>query len=112
MTEIRQCNREGCKMMASRYPRVLVNPRGWQVLTLWAPLVMAIPLAICLLHQDEFDPHDFLDEASCARVQAELERLGKMPCDFNSARVEWARIGARDWCANQAGPGATVGTVH
>ena len=92
------CNVEGCGMRAVRYPRVKIwakpDARGWR----GQPMTMFLPMAICPLHQDHFPVQDFLHPAARVRLSSELAKQGKAPADFDSAKVEWARVGDADWC--------------
>lgn len=92
------CNVEGCEHQAVRYPKVKIwakaDARGWR----GQPMTMLLPMAICVLHQDGFPVQDFLHPAARVRLSGELAKLGKAPADFDSAKVEWARVGDADWC--------------
>ncbi len=90
------CSREGCDHPASRYPRVLMMAAGHRR-GQSEPLAMLVPLPLCVVHQDDFDPQDFLGDESRRRLRAALMRRGTALPDFSSAWVEWARIGDRDW---------------
>lgn len=89
------CNVADCPHPATRYPRVLIDAKGARESD--APLVMVLPMAICVLHQDGFPVQDFLHPAARVRLSAALAEQGKAPADFDSARVEWARVGDADW---------------
>lgn len=83
-------------MPASRYPRIKIMPQGY-LRGQCEPLVMVILMAICLLHQDEFEVQDFLGSDARQRLRVELMKAGRAQPDFDSAWVEWARIGDDDF---------------
>lgn len=111
MSTVLPCSREGCECRASRYPRVKMMASG-QRRGQSEPLVMIVPLPLCVLHQDAFDPQDFLGEAARQRLRNALLARGKAMPDFESAWTEWARIGDAAWVNFHALQTQQPGTRH
>lgn len=95
-TDVQPCAREGCACPASRYPRVMMMAKGHRR-GQSEPLVMLVPLPLCVMHQGDFDPQDFLSDEARQRLRAGLRAAGKAMPDFDSAWTEWARIGDVQW---------------
>lgn len=96
MSQKLPCNVAGCDALASRYPKVLLHAEGRD----WSscePLILVLPMPICLDHQEAIDPQDFLLPESRRRLRIALMERGKAMPDFDDPALTWAHIGDKDW---------------
>lgn len=102
------CAAIGCANPASRYPRVLMVTAGCKRGD-HEPLALMVPVAVCPMCQESFDPQDFLHEEGREKLRKACLAQGKRVPDFDTAWVEWSRIGDKYWIAEMArqGQGAT-----
>lgn len=89
------CNVAGCEHQAVRYPRVQVWPVGGTADD--EPAQFVLPMAICVVHQEDFPLQQFFTPAQRADFNATMAALGKRPLDFDSAKIAWGRVGDADW---------------